>query len=130
MQAYFDLWLWTMKGLLKVAGPLYLVGAVVLAVYGSLSRNSDHDAALALADYEFPVLIGASGDQRSYVIVPRVFYRPSMNVVNPLAPSGVERIETFAGFVGYLVVLAASAWGTWWFWVRPRRMKRYVVPSV
>ena len=128
MQAYFELWLWAMKALLKLAGPVFLLGAFALAVYGSVSRIAGHDELLQLNAYEFPVLIGSSEHQRSYVVVPRVFYRPSMIVVIEIGPSRYERIDTVAGFFGYLVAVMAAAWASWRFWLLPRS-KAGVVPS-
>ncbi len=127
MHPYVALWLWAMKGLLKLAAPIYLIGTVVLVVYGAFSRLPEHDALLELTGYEIPVLIGIGEKQRSYVVIPRVFYRPSINSVVEVAPSQFERIETFGGFILYLIMLIGAALGSWRFWILPRRVRNGAV---
>ena len=121
------LWLWAMKGLLKVAGPIYLIGTVALVVYGAFSRVPEHDALLELTAYEITVLIGIGENQRSYLVIPQVFYHPSINSVIEVAPSQFKRTETFGGFILYLIVLIVAALGSWRFWILPRRVKNDVV---
>lgn len=123
MHPYVAIWLWAMKGLLKVAAPMYLVGAVGVVVFGGSSRMPEHDAILELSGYEMPVLIGIGDHQRSDLVVPRVFYRPSIYSVTELTPSEFGRIEMSGGAFIYIFVLVVAAWGSWRFPIfgwRPR----------
>lgn len=109
--------------MLKIAGPIYLIVAVVLLVYGVFSRIPEHSALLELSDSEFYVLIGVGDHQRSYLVIPRVFYRPSIYSVIEVSPSKFERTEAPAGVFIYLVALIVAGWGTWRFWIAPWRLK-------
>lgn len=129
MHPYAAFWLWAMKAFLKIAGPIYLIGALGLLVYGAFSRMPEHSALLELSDSEFPVLIGVGDHERSYLVIPRVFYRPSAYSVIEVSPSNFKLTETSAGVLIYLVALAVAAWGTWRFWIAPWRLKNHAVPS-
>jgi hypothetical protein len=118
-----------MKWLLKIAGPIYLIGALALLVNGAFSRIPEHDALLELSGSETPILIGAGDHQSSYLVIPRVFYRPSVYSVMEVAPSQFEPIETSTGALIYAIVLVVAAWGFWQFWIAPWRRKSRVAPS-
>src|SRR5712664_1176196 len=119
---------------LRLFAPLIALGWPVLAVYGALSTNVSDIGALKVAPRETAILIGVAGGgskcdasgcqvqppQRSYLIFPRFFVRPSGFTVENR--QGGPRVDEQPG-AALLVVLiwVVCAWGTWRYWGSPSR---------
>jgi len=115
------------------------MGWPALAVYGALSPNASDIGALKVAPRETAILIGVAGGgskcdadgcqvqppQRSYLIFPRLFVRPSGFTVED-GQDG-PRVDEKSG-AAFLVVLiwVVCVWGTWRFWGPPLRIRQAV----
>jgi hypothetical protein len=126
---------WLLGLFFRLFAPLMALGWPVLAVYGALSPNASDIGALKVAPREIAILIGVAGGgskcgasgcqvqppQRSYLIFPRFFVRPSGFTVENR--QGDPRVDERPG-AALLVVLiwVACVWGTWRYWGRPSRI--------
>ena len=127
--------LWLLGIFFRLFAPLMALGWPVLAVYGALSPNASDIAALKLGRRETVILIGVAGGgskcdasgcqvrppQRSYLIFPRLFIRPSGFTVEDGHNS--PRVEEQPGDALLVIaVWVACVWGTWRFWGPPSRI--------
>lgn len=127
--------LWLLGMFFRLFAPLMALGWPVLAVYGALSPNASDIGALKLAPRETAILIGVAGGgsrcdasgcqvqppQRSYLIFPRFFVRPSgFTVENGQDSPRVDEQPAAALLV--VLIWIACAWGTWRYWGPPSRV--------
>ena len=127
--------LWLLCWFFRLFAPLMALGWPVLAIYGALSPNSSDIGALKVGPHETTIMIGiATGGskcdatgcqvqppQRSYLIFPRLFVRPSGFIVED-GQSG-PRVEEQPGDALLVVLIwLACAWATWRYWGPPSRI--------